>query len=137
MRILCIDYGRKRCGVAVTDPLRLIATGLETVPTGQLFAWLEDYLAREAVSDLVLGESLARDGSPNPIMSEVVGFERKFARRWPGITLHRQDEGLSSREAKRAMLDMGMRKSQRRDRARVDRIAAAIILREFLEAQHP
>ena len=111
MRILAIDYGTKKCGIAVTDPLQIIATGLETVPTGTLFKWLADYLEREEVSDLVIGESLQADGTANPIQNEIVGFERKFQKRHPTIVIHRQDEFLTSRRARESMLAMGMGKS--------------------------
>ncbi len=133
MRILAIDYGSKKCGLAASDPLRIIATGLETVPTWKLFDWLKDYLAREQVSDLVIGESLHKDGTPNKINQEVVGFERKFAKLYPDIALHRQDEYLSSKRAKQAMIDMGVPRMKRREKSRVDRIAATIILQDFME----
>lgn len=132
MRILCIDYGRKKCGIAVTDPLQLIATGLETVPTHKLLSWMEDYLEREEVSDLVVGESLDDDQSANPIQQEIVGFERKVKKRFPELALHRQDEYLSSRRARESMLAMGMKKKRRRDKQEVDRIAATLILQDFL-----
>ncbi|MGB3802047.1 MAG: Holliday junction resolvase RuvX [Lewinella sp.] len=132
MRILCIDYGRKKCGIAVTDPLQLIATGLETVPTHKLLSWMEDYLEQEEVSDLVVGESLDDDQSANPIQQEIVGFERKVKKRFPELALHRQDEYLSSRRARESMLAMGMKKKRRRDKQEVDRIAATLILQDFL-----
>ena len=133
MRILAVDYGRKKCGIAVTDPLQLIATGLTTVATHTLLDWLSDYLGREEVSDLVVGESRREDGTANPIQNEIVGFERKFRRAFPDVSLHRQDEFLSSRRARESMLEMGLKKKQRRDKAAVDRLAAALILQDFLE----
>ena len=135
MRILCIDYGQKRCGIAVSDPLRLIATGLTTVPKHELLDWLADYLATEEVGDLVVGESLQADGTPNPVMQEALGFVRKFRKLYPDIVVHRQDEALSSRRARSAMLAMGMKKQQRRDKSEVDRIAAALILQDFMEGR--
>lgn len=131
---MAIDYGSKKCGIAVSDPLQIIATGLATVPTWQLFSWLEDYLSQEEVGDLVLGESLHKDGTPNKIHQEVVGFERKFTQKYPHIRLHRQEEFLTSKKAKQAMIDMGVPKMKRRDKARVDRIAATIILQDFMES---
>ena len=133
MRILAVDYGRKKCGIAVTDPLQLIATGLTTVATHTLLDWLSDYLGREEVSDLVVGESRREDGTANPIQNEIIGFERKFRRAFPDVSLHRQDEFLSSRRARESMLEMGLKKKQRRDKAAVDRLAAALILQDFLE----
>ncbi|WP_198664835.1 Holliday junction resolvase RuvX [Lewinella sp. IMCC34191] len=132
MRILCIDYGRKKCGIAVTDPLQIIATGLETVPTHRLLSWLEEYLQREEVSDLVVGESLDDDQAANPIQQEILGFERKVQKQFPALALHRQDEYMSSRRARESMLAMGMKKKRRRDKQEVDRIAATLILQDFL-----
>ena len=133
MRILAIDYGSKKCGIAASDPLRIIATGLATVPTWQLMDWLDDYLSREQVGDLVIGESVHKDGTPNKIDAEVVGFERKFARKYPAVRLHRQDEFGTSKRAKQAMIDMGVPKMKRREKERVDRIAATLILQDFME----
>ena len=135
MRILAIDYGRKKCGLAATDPLQIIASGLETVPTHRLFEWLDAYLEREEVSDLVVGESVGIDGTANPIQAEIVGFERKFRKRYPGIELHRQDEFYTSRRARESMLAMGLKQKDRRDKSRVDRIAAALILQDFMDAR--
>ena len=134
-RILALDYGSKKTGIATTDPLQLIATGLETIPTWQLFLWLENYLAEEEVSDLVVGESLHKDGSPNKIMEEVVGFERKFAKLYPDIQLHRQDEFYTSQRAKQAMIEAGVPKMKRRQKERVDRLAATLILQDFMESR--
>ena len=133
MRILAVDYGRKKCGIAVTDPLQLIATGLATVPTHTLLDWLAEYLQGEAVSDLVVGASRNEDGTENPIQREIVGFERKFQRAHPDVRLHRQDEFASSRRARESMLAMGLNKRKRQDKTSVDRIAAALILQDFLE----
>ncbi|MEL7159620.1 MAG: Holliday junction resolvase RuvX [Bacteroidota bacterium] len=134
-RILAIDYGTKKCGIAASDPLRIIATGLATVPTWQLFDWLATYLAAEEVGDLVVGESVHKDGTPNAIHQHVIGFERKFAKLYPGIQLHRQDEFLTSKRAKAAMIEMGVPKMKRREKERVDKIAATIILQDFMESR--
>lgn len=134
-RILAIDYGTKKCGIAASDPLRLIATGLETVPTWRLFDWLKNYLAEEEVGDLVVGESLHKDGTPNAVHEQVVGFERKFAKLYPDIQLHRQDEFLTSKRAMQALIESGVPKMKRREKERVDRMAAAIILQDFMEAR--
>ena len=132
-RILAIDYGSKKCGLAASDPLRLIATGLDTVPTWQLHEWLSAYLAEEDVGDLVIGESVHKDGTPNKINEEVVGFERKFAKLYPDITLHRQDEYRTSQRAMEAMIEMGVPKMKRRQKERVDKLAATIILQDFMQ----
>ena len=134
-RILAIDYGSKKCGLAVSDPLRLIASALDTVPTWQLLDYLERYLAEEEVTDLVVGESLHKDGMPNKINEEVVGFERKFAKKYPDIHLHRQDEFYTSQRAKIALAEMGVPKMKRRQKERVDKLAATLILQDWMEAQ--
>lgn len=134
MKILAIDYGHKKCGLAATDPLQLIATGLETVPTPKLWDWLADYLSREEVSDLVVGyPDDAEEMGTNPILGRIAGFERKFARLYPAIRLHRQDEHGTSVRARDMMLEMGMKKKRRRDKSEVDRLAAALILQDFLD----
>jgi putative Holliday junction resolvase len=132
-RLLAIDYGSKKCGIAASDPLQLIATGVDTVATHALFDWLRKYLQEEEVSDLVVGYSVRADGRENPLQQHILGFERKFEKLYPGIQLHRQDEFYTSKRAKQAMLDMGMRKKQRRDKRAVDKIAACLILQDFME----
>ncbi len=134
MRILAIDYGSKKCGIAASDPLRIIATGLDTVPTWQLFDWLKTYLEKEPVGDLVIGESLHKDGKPNKIHEHVIGFERKFAKLYPEITLHRQDEFRTSKRAMDALIEMGVPKMKRREKERIDKMAATIILQDFMES---
>ncbi len=104
------------------------------MPTWQLFEWLEKYLKTEPVGDLVIGESLHKDGTPNKINAQVVGFERKFAKLYPDIKLHRQDEYLTSRRAMQAMIDSGVPKMKRREKERVDKVAATIILQDFMES---
>jgi putative Holliday junction resolvase len=134
VRILAIDYGSKKCGIAASDPLRIIATGLDTVPTWQLFDWLKTYLEKEPVGDLVIGESLHKDGKPNKIHEHVIGFERKFAKLYPEITLHRQDEFRTSKRAMDALIEMGVPKMKRREKERIDKMAATIILQDFMES---
>ncbi len=105
------------------------------MPTWQIFDWLAKYLAEESVGDLVIGESLHKDGTPNKINAHVVGFERKFAKIYHDIKLHRQDEYYTSKRAMQAMIESGVPKMKRREKERVDRIAATIILQDFMEAQ--
>jgi len=134
LRILAIDYGSKKCGIAVSDPLRIIATGLDTVPTWKLFEWLKAYMENEPVADLVIGESLHKDGTPNKINAQIVGFERKFAKLFPDVSLHRQDEFYTSKRAMQAMIEAGVPKMKRREKERVDKMAATIILQDFMES---
>ena len=131
-RILAIDYGTKKCGLAASDPLRIIATGLTTVPTWQLFEWLETYLEEEEVGDLVIGESRHKDGTHNKVHEHVVGFERKFAKLYPGIRLHRQDEFYTSKRAMQALIESGVPKMKRRQKERIDKMAATLILQDFM-----
>ncbi len=95
--------------------------------------WLKSYLLAEEVGDLVIGESLHKDGTPNAINDEVVGFERKFAKLYPAIRLHRQDEFRTSRRAMEAMIEMGVPRMKRREKERVDQMAATLILQDFME----
>lgn len=129
-----IDYGAKRTGIAVTDPLQLIAGGLETVPTGELFDYLAGYLAREEVEKIVVGEPLHLDGEPAQIHHLVVGFVRKLRRLYPEIEVVLHDERFTSEEAKRVILQSGARRKKRRDKALVDKVSAALILQDYLES---
>ena len=113
-RILAIDYGTKRTGIAVSDPLRLIAGGLETVPTKELEHWLADYFAREEVSTIVLGKPMRMDGTPSD-------------------TWRFHDERFTSVMAHRTMLESGIGRMARRDKALVDKISATIILQSYME----
>ena len=104
------------------------------MPTWQLFDWLKTYLEKEPVGDLVIGESLHKDGKPNKIHEHVIGFERKFAKLYPEITLHRQDEFRTSKRAMDALIEMGVPKMKRREKERIDKMAATIILQDFMES---
>lgn len=134
-RLLAIDYGRRRCGVAVTDTLRLVATPLVTVDTPRLQEWLLAYLASEPVDAVIVGEPLDMHGRPSDsarYIEPALGRLRKVLP--PGVKLLRYDERFTSTLAHRAMLDGGLRRMARRDKATVDRTAAAIILTDFLQS---
>ena len=133
-RILAIDYGNKRTGLAVTDPLQIIANGLTTVATTELLPFLENYFAEEAVEIVVIGEPLHADGSPTQLMPHIVGLSRKIKKMQPGITVVLQDERFTSSMAKDAILQSGVGRKKRRDKGLVDKVAATIILQEYLEA---
>lgn len=130
---MAIDYGSKKCGIAVSDPLRIIASPLDTVPTHELFGYLEDYFEREPVGTLVMGESRHKDGSPTNIHQHALGFSRKVAKRFPELEICWQDEALSSIRAMEAIRESGVPRKKRREKGRVDRIAAVIILQDFME----
>ena len=131
-RIICIDYGGKRCGLAVTDPFQMIATALTTVDTKDLFIFLVDYFAKEPVELILIGAPLNLDGSPThatPLVEKViVDLGRKF----PTIPIKPIDERFSSKNAMSAMVEMGMKKVERRDKKTIDRVAATILLQEYL-----
>lgn len=132
-RILAIDYGRKRTGLAVTDPLRIIATGLTTVPTHTLLNYLESYFQREQVGIVVLGLPKQLDDTPSENASHVKTFAQKFAQKFPNIPLEYYDERFTSVLAQRAILDSGLKRKDRQNKALVDEISATIILQSYLE----
>lgn len=134
-RIMAIDYGTKRTGIAVSDPLQIIATGLDTVATHDLFDFLERYFKEEEVETIVIGEPLHPDGQPAQIAHLVIGFERKIRKLYPDKTVLLQDERYTSQEAKAIILQSGAKKKKRREKGLVDKISAVLILQEYME-QH-
>ncbi len=132
-RILAIDYGKKRTGLAVTDPMRIFAQPLLTVPTHTLLDWLADYFKKEQVDSVVLGKPTQMSGEDSESAKYIEPFVNGFKKRFPQITLVRYDERFTSVLAHRAMIDGGMKKKQRQDKAVVDKIAACIILEDYLE----
>ncbi len=133
-RILSVDYGKKRTGLAVTDPLQIIANGLVTVPTSGLFDFLRDYIAREPVERIVIGEPKQPDGSPSENMGRVEQFVNRWRKAFPEIPIEFYDERFTSVLAHRAMIDGGLRKKKRQDKALVDEVSATIILQSYLES---
>ena len=133
-RIIGIDYGKKRAGIAVTDPLQIIAGGLETVASGELEKWLENYIAGEQVERIVVGCPVMLDGSESDTMTRYVRpFINRLKNKFPDLTVDVFDERFTSKMAVRAMLDGGMKKKDRREKASIDRISAAILLQGYLE----
>ena len=130
-----IDYGRKRCGVAVTDPLRIVASALATVPTHTLMDFITGYLANEQVDGIVVGEPRQLNGQPSESMRYITPFIAKLRKAFPEMTIEMFDERFTSTMAHRAMIDGGMKKSDRRDKARVDTIDASIILNDYLQSK--
>jgi putative pre-16S rRNA nuclease len=131
-RILAIDYGLKRTGLAVTDPLQIIATGLRTVESPQLIAFLKEYMRSEPVELILVGEPKNWDDSDThatPLVRELI---ERLRAAFPAIPLKLVDERYTSKMASRAMIEMGMKKKQRRNKALVDEIAATILLQEYL-----
>ncbi len=134
-RIIAIDYGRKRTGLAVTDPLQLIANGLATVPSGEAVSFLSDYVSREPVDVFVVGYPLQMNNEPSENMRYVEAFVKHLKRTLPDIPVQYADERFTSVLAHRAMLDGGLKKKKRQDKALVDEISAVIILQTYLETK--
>ena len=132
-RILCIDYGGKRTGIAVTDPLQIIATALTTIPTKELIAFLQNYIATEPVELILIGEPLNLDDSPTHATPLVKQAIKLLTKTFPTIPVQTVDERYSSKMAVRAMVDMGMKKKDRREKGNIDQIAATILLQEYLQ----
>lgn len=132
-RILAIDYGLKRTGIAVTDPLQIIATGLTTVDTPRLIDFLKDYCSREVVEKIIIGEPRNLDDTETHATPLVKKAVEKIQKAFPGLPVEMADERYTSKMAVQAMVDMGMKKKQRRNKALIDEIAATIILQEYLQ----
>jgi putative Holliday junction resolvase len=131
-RILSIDYGRKRTGLAVTDPMQIIATGLTTVETQQLMNYLKAYLLKEPVERFIIGDPRNLDDTETHITGDVQVFIKRLNKEFPAIPVETVDERYTSKMASRAMIDMGMKKKDRRNKALVDEIAATMMLQEWL-----
>jgi putative Holliday junction resolvase len=133
-RIMGIDYGRKRTGVAVTDPLQIVAGNLATVPTHTLMQFIKDYLSRETVDRIVVGKPTQLNGEPSESMKYITPFVNRLRKELPQMPIVMYDERFTSTIAHQAMIDGGMKKSDRRDKSRVDAIAATIILNDYLQS---
>jgi len=133
-RILAIDYGGKRTGLAATDPLKIIATGLETIDSKELISWLKDYFSKEEVELIIIGLPKNWDESDTHGTPLVETAIKKIQKEFPAIPLKTVDERYTSKMAKDAMLEMGMKKKDRRDKKNVDIIAATIMLQEYLQS---
>ena len=131
-RILSIDYGLKRTGLAVTDPLQIIATGLTTVESKQLIPFLKDYFAKEEVELIIIGEPKNWDDTDTHATALVEKIIKQLEKNFPKIPIKKVDERYTSKMAKDAMLEMGLKKMQRRNKKLVDEIAATIMLQEYM-----
>ena len=134
-RILGIDYGRKRTGIAVTDPLQIVAGNLATVPTHTLMSFIKEYIAREQVDRIIIGQPTQLNGDPSESMKYITPFVNRLHKELPDMPVVMYDERFTSTIAHRAMIDGGMKKSDRRDKSRVDAIAATIILNDYLQSK--
>lgn len=133
-RWLAIDYGSKRTGLAVTDPLKLIANGLATVPTHQLLSYLQEYLRKEKVEKFVVGKPMTLRNQPSDNMKNVEQGVKMLRKHFPLIPIEMVDERFTSSIAHRAMIDGGLKKKDRQNKALVDEISAVIILQSYMES---
>lgn len=132
-RILCIDFGKKRTGIAVTDELQIIATALTTVDTQILYKFLQEYCAVEKVEKFLIGYPLNLDDSPTHATSLVEQAIKSIQKRFPTIPIEKIDERYTSKLASLAMIEMGMKKKDRQQKSNTDKIAATIMLQEYLQ----
>ena len=135
-RIIGIDYGRKRSGIAVTDPAGIFASPLTTVPTHELLEFLKKYFAKEDVDCIVIGEPKQMDNTVSEAEQYIKPFIKQLGKTFPDIRIERVDERFTSMLATQAILDSGISKKSRRDKALVDKVSAAIILQTYLEMKH-
>lgn len=133
-RIIGIDYGRKRSGIAVTDPLKIIANGLTTVPSHTLIEFLQGYTAKECVEKIIVGLPKQLNGTPSESMKYITPFLNRLRKVFPDIPVEMYDERFTSTIAHKAMLDGGMKKKDRQNKEIVDTIAASIILNDYLQS---
>ena len=133
-RILAIDYGRKRVGLAVSDPLGIIATGLNTIQTGEIWQFLTEYLEKEDVKTIVVGYPLQMNNQPSESLKYIDPFVTKLKKEFAEIEILMVDERFTSKMAKQAMLDGGLKKKDRRDKGMVDKLSAVIILQTHLDS---
>lgn len=131
-RILAIDYGVKRIGLAVTDEMQMIAFGLTTVPTSEIIAYLSDYFVKEKVDLIIVGEPKQMDNSPSGSEIHIKPFLETLTQKFPTIPVKRHDERFTSKMAFQTMLDSGLKKKQRGNKALIDEISATIILQSYL-----
>lgn len=133
-RLLAIDYGRKRCGIAVTDSLQIVATALATVATAEVPKFVKDYASREGVDRIIVGKPTTMSGEPSESMRYITPALARLRQAVPQIPIEMWDERFTSTLAHRAMIDAGVKKMDRRDKGAIDRMAAVIILNSYLES---
>ncbi|KAB1064457.1 Holliday junction resolvase RuvX [Salibacter halophilus] len=131
-RIMAIDYGKKRCGIAVTDTLQISANGLDTVLTENIFKFLKEYLTNEDVETLVIGEPKRMNDEPSAVEEQIKVFIRGVEKRFPKINVEREDERFTSKMAMQSMVQGGVKKKKRREKELVDKVSATLILQSYL-----
>ncbi|CEN45757.1 putative Holliday junction resolvase [Capnocytophaga canis] len=131
-RILAIDYGVKRCGIAVTDPMQIIASGLTTVATNELLQFLKKYVNEENVREIIVGKPKRMNNEDSDIEALILNFIKNLTTEFPELTILREDERFTSKMAFQTMIDSGMKKKQRQNKELIDEISATIILQSYL-----
>jgi len=135
-RILAIDYGQKRVGLAVSDPLQMIATRLSTVPTHEIWIFLKDYFAKEIVDKVIVGYPMQMNNQPSQAVKYINPFLKKFQKDYPEMPLEQVDERFTSKMAFQTMIDAGLKKKDRQNKKTVDGVSATIILQSYLEQKN-
>ena len=135
-RILAIDYGQKRTGIAITDEMQIIASGLTTIPSETAIAFLKDYFSKENVEKVLIGEPKQMNGQPSQSTEVIEKFVSKFKTNFPEMAIERVDERFTSKMAFQTMIDSGLKKQQRKNKALIDEISATIMLQDYLIRNH-
>jgi len=136
MRILAIDYGEKRTGIAVTDQMQIIASGLTTIPSATALDFLKDYFSKEKVVAVLIGEPKQMNGEPSQSAELINTFTQKFIEQFPDMQLVRVDERFTSKMAFQTMINSGLKKKQRQNKALIDEISATIMLQDYLSRKN-
>lgn len=134
-RILAIDYGTKRVGIAVTDPLKIIANGLTTIHSKDVFEFLKDYITKESVECIVVGEPKRLNNEAAQAEVHIAPFVKKLKKEFPDIEIERYDERFTSKMAFQTMIDGGLKKKDRQDKGMIDKISATLILQSYIESK--
>ena len=134
-RILAIDYGRKRTGLAVTDPAKIIANGLETIPSHAIWEYLNKYFAKEKVDEIVIGYPKQMNNEPSEAVQYIEPFVKKLRGKYPEIKIEMFDERFTSKLAFQTMIDAGLGKKDRQNKGLIDKISATIILQSYMESK--
>jgi len=132
-RILSIDYGKKKCGLATTDPLQIIVTGLDTVPTAELWDYLVQYMTDELVEAIILGKPSHADGTDTYLVKDIEAFAQKVNAKYSDVKIDYQDESFTSLQAKQIIFESGAKKKKRRDKNLIDKVSAVLILQKYLK----
>ena len=133
--LIGIDFGQKRTGIAITDPGKIIASGLATVPTKDVMTFLEEYVLKQPVDKFVVGEPKQKDGSVSVVEKSILKFIKKLKNKFPDISIERYDERFTSKIAFNTLLESGVGKKKRQNKSLVDQISATLILQSYLESQ--